>query len=239
MKSKVIEELVVADPVNVSISPLETIQKAIAGGADLEKLERLLTLQERWEAGEAKKAYHRAMTAFKANPPEIEKDKKVAFGNTKYNHASLANVTAKINGALSLHGLSASWIVNQNGAVSVTCKITHEQGHSEETTLTAPIDVSGSKNAIQAIGSTISYLSRYSLLCITGLATQDMDDDGQAVTEKVNEEDVQKINVLLSEVDINIAKFLEYMKIERLEDMTKSDMRKALNAIEAKRTVKK
>jgi len=239
MKTKVIEELVVADPVNVSISPLETIQKAIAGGADLEKLERLLTLQERWEAGEAKKAYHRAMTAFKANPPEIEKDKKVAFGNTKYNHASLANVTAKINGALSLHGLSASWIVNQNGAVSVTCKITHEQGHSEETTLTAPIDVSGSKNAIQAIGSTISYLSRYSLLCITGLATQDMDDDGQAVTEKVNEEDVQKINVLLSEVDINIAKFLEYMKIERLEDMTKSDMRKALNAIEAKRTVKK
>jgi len=239
MKTKLIEELVVADPVNVSISPLETIQKAIAGGADLEKLEKLLTLQERWEASEAKKAYHRAMTAFKANPPEIEKDKTVAFGNTKYNHASLANVTAKINGALSLHGLSASWIVNQNGAVSVTCKITHEQGHSEETTLTAPIDVSGSKNAIQAIGSTISYLSRYSLLCITGLATQDMDDDGQAVTEKVNEEDVQKINVLLSEVDINIAKFLEYMKIERLEDMTKSDMRKALNAIEAKRTVKK
>ena len=131
-------------------SPAEMIKEAISGGANLDQLEKLLTLQERWEANEAKKAYHRAMAAFKANPPEIEKDKKVAFGNTKYNHATLANVTKKINDSLCKHGLSASWIVTQSGAVSVTCRITHEQGHSEETTLSAPADTSGSKNAIQS-----------------------------------------------------------------------------------------
>ena len=166
-----------------SQSPAEMIRQAISGGADLEKLEKLLSLQERWEANEGKKAFHRAMAAFKLDPPNIEKDRKVAYLNVKYNHASLANVTQKINEALSRHGLSASWIVKQNGAVSVTCKITHEQGHSEETTLTAPADATGSKNAIQSIGSTITYLERYTLLALTGLATHEMDDDGKT-TEK-------------------------------------------------------
>ena len=157
----------------VEASPAVLISEAVAKGADLEKLKGLLDLQERWERNEALKAYNAAMSAFKADPPIIEKDKTVSFGNTKYNHATLANVTAKINAALSKHGLSASWQVKQNGTVSVTCKITHIKGHSEETTLSAPADTSGSKNAIQAIGSTISYLERYSLLALTGLATSD------------------------------------------------------------------
>ena len=95
-----------------STSPAELIKAAVSGGADLEKLEKLLTLQERWEAGEAKKAYNMAMAAFKADPPKIDKDKTVAFdtskGKTSYNHATLANVVEKISAALSEHGLSAS-----------------------------------------------------------------------------------------------------------------------------------
>ena len=74
-------------------SPAEMIKLAVSGGADLDKLEKLLTLQERWDKNEAKKAYHKAMAEFKANPPKINKDRKVTYGNTKYNHASLANVT--------------------------------------------------------------------------------------------------------------------------------------------------
>lgn len=174
----------------VAGSPASIICQAITGGADLEKLEKLLELQERWEANEAKKAYNHAMAAFKAHPPDIEKDKKVEFktsvGMMRYNHASLANVTEKINASLSRYGLSASWITAQspNGVISVTCKITHDLGHSETTTLSAGPDGSGSKNSIQAIGSTISYLERYTLLALTGLATHEMDDDGQPpVTE--------------------------------------------------------
>ncbi len=61
----------------VENSPAEMIRMAVAGNADLEKLEKLLSLQERYEANEAKKAYHVAMATFKANPPKIDKDKKV------------------------------------------------------------------------------------------------------------------------------------------------------------------
>jgi hypothetical protein len=212
-------------------TPNDLIQSAITSGADLEKLEKLLTLQERWEANEAKKAYHRAMAEFKANPPDIEKDKKVSFGATKYNHASLANVTQKINAALSTHGLSASWQVKQNGQVSVTCKITHELGHSEETTLTAPADTSGSKNAIQSIGSTIAYLERYSILALCGLATREMDDDGKS-SEVISAEEVNLVLEKLQEKEGNVVKFLKYMGLEKLEDMLKSDLKKALTAIE-------
>jgi hypothetical protein len=62
--------------------------------------------------------------------------------------------------------------------VKVTCKLTHKQGHSEEVTLEAPLDTSGGKNNIQAMGSSVSYLERYTLLAITGLATKEQDDDG-------------------------------------------------------------
>ena len=151
------------------------------GKIDVDKLEALLKVQLQWEANEAKKAYVVAMAAFKENPPEILKDKTVSYGQTNYKHATLYNVTTKINTELSKHGLTASWVTSQeNGSVKVTCKITHTMGHSEECCLSAPPDNTGSKNVIQAIGSTVTYLQRYTLLALTGLATADQDDDGKA-----------------------------------------------------------
>ena len=60
----------------------------------------------------------------------------------------------------------------------MTCVLSHRDGYSEETTLTAGADDSGKKNSIQAIGSTTTYLQRYTLKLALGLATQDRDDDG-------------------------------------------------------------
>jgi len=171
--------------------PTELIRLAIDKGADLERLEKLLNIKRAYDADEARKAYHLAMSEFKANPPSIGKDKKVGYktdrGSVGYSHASLYNVTEKINKELSKYGLSASWTTKQNGAISVTCRITHSKGHSEETTLTAQADTSGSKNAIQAIGSTITYLERYTLLALTGLATFDQDDDGKASEQPIKQ----------------------------------------------------
>jgi len=221
----------------VDNSPAAMIRTAVKGGANLEQLKGLLDLQERFEANEARKAYHKAMAAFKANSPKIDKDKTVAYGNTKYNHASLANVTEKISAELSKHGLSASWSTKQNGQVLVTCKITHELGHSEETTLGAPSDTSGSKNAIQAIGSTITYLERYTLLALTGLATSDMDDDdGNAAgkpVEYIDEKEQGQILDYINELNAKLPKFLEYMKAEKVELILKSDFQKAITALES------
>lgn len=166
------------------ITPMSMLSMAVSQNADIDKLKQLMELQERWEANEARKAFVSAMNAFKANPPEILKTKLVSFGNTRYKHAELGNVNAAIIDGLTQHGLSHRWTIDQqDGKITVSCVITHQQGHSESTSMTAQADTSGQKNAIQAIASTVTYLQRYTLLSATGIATQE-DDDGMGGEKK-------------------------------------------------------
>jgi len=218
--------------------PAVLIEKAISGNADLDKLEKLLELQERWERNEAKKDYVVAMAAFKASPPRIDKDRYVNYGTTEYSYASIANVCEKISKALSRHGLSAAWSTSQaEKTISVTCTITHEFGHSESTTLSAAPDTSGSKNSIQAIGSTISYLERYTILALTGLATHDMDVDGGLPDEyeKISKDQALTIRALIEEVGGKEETVATYYKIESVEDLPAEMFERACKAIERKR----
>lgn len=149
---------------------------------DPARLMQLLEVKERWEATEARKAFTVAMAAFKADPPKIVKNKHVRFqtskGVTEYDHATHSEVTEKVAAGLGAHGLSHRWNVEQSeGRIRVTCIITHSLGHSEQVQMTAGADDSGSKNAIQAISSTVTYLQRYTLLAATGLTSAEMDAD--------------------------------------------------------------
>jgi ABC-type sulfate transport system substrate-binding protein len=171
-------------------TPADLLRIAVETGADLDRLEKLMALQERWEANEARKAYVAAMTAFKAEPLEIIKRKTVEFSGTKYNHAELSDVTQVVCPAMAKHQLSHRWDVTQAGdRITVDCVITHVLGHSEKVTMEAMPDSSGKKNAIQQVASTISYLQRYTLLAATGVATKGMDDDAQGFA-KVNTDEV-------------------------------------------------
>ena len=206
---------------------------------DLDKLQKAMELQERWEANEARKAYMQAMSEFKSEPLRIDKDKSVSFGQgkTSYSHASLANVTGKINSGLSKVGLSAAWKTNQdNGTITVTCTITHRDGHSESTSLTASPDTSGSKNSIQAIGSTITYLERYTLLALTGLATYDADDDGHGAEppELVTTDQATLLNDLIKETNSNLKVFLKVAKAESVDQVLARDYPLLLNQLKTK-----
>lgn len=163
-------------------TPADLIRYAMESGADLDRLERLMDMQEKWERREAEKAFADAMAAFKLNPPTIVKDKHVRFktekGITEYDHATIGNVTGLIIEALAQHGFSHSWKTEQRDElVIVTCTITHRMGHAQSVSLMANPDRSGGKNAIQSIISAQTYLQRHTLLAATGLATHDQDDD--------------------------------------------------------------
>lgn len=166
-------------------TPMQMLQVAVSQGADLERIQKLMDLQERWEAAQAKKAYITAMASFKAEPAHILKRKQVNIpGGAKFAHATLADVCDGVIPNLSKYGLSHSWEPKQldNGWVEITCIMTHESGHSERRTLRAPPDDSGKKNNVQQIASTVTYLERYTLMAVTGLAAKDMDDDARAAT---------------------------------------------------------
>ena len=146
---------------------------------DVTKLESLLAVKERWEANEARKAFVVALGNFKASPPAILKNKHVEFGTTKFDHATLDQVSDTVGKALSVHGLSHRWDIEQEASViKVTCVLTHVLGHSERVPMQASADTSGSKNPIQAIGSTVTYLQRYTLLAAAGVAVKGQDNDG-------------------------------------------------------------
>lgn len=165
-------------------TPGKLVALALERQASPETLSKLLDLQERWEAGEARKKYVMAMTAFKQDAPAVLKktdrvDFSTAKGRTAYNYANLGSIVQEITAVMGKHDLSASWSTAQNGNdVTVTCHITHAAGHRESVTLTGPVDDSGNKNRIQAVGSTVTYLERYTLLAALGLATGE-DDDGR------------------------------------------------------------
>lgn len=169
---------------------IERVNPVVAAGMkileakpDPETLRALLAIQQDWEREESRKAFERDMIALKRDlPTVIRRDKVVDFtsakGRTYYTHTSLAAAVDAVTDPLTRHGFSLSWTpaTDDKGKVHVTCTLTHTEGHSKTTTISAPIDQSGSKGPAQGVASTITLLQRYTLLSLLGIATADQED---------------------------------------------------------------
>lgn len=169
-----------------SATPADLLRIAVEQGADLDKLERLMDLQERWNAAQAKRAYDEAFAAFKAEAVKIIKGRNVTDGPLKgKSYAELHDVVNAVTPALSRHGLSSSWKLTKDDKdwMEVTCYLRHVGGHQESGSMGGPPDAGGAKNAIQARASTKTYLERYTLKAITGLSEQNDDTDASDVTD--------------------------------------------------------
>ncbi len=198
MEAELIEEngaIVAVEKKELLVAPVASLTDrllvAAQGGLSIDMLEKFMDLAERNERREAEKAFHKAFAEFKANPPEIIKDKEVDYkkkdgSRTHYFHATLGNIVRAIIAEMSKYGLSHRWTIQQNGSrIKVGCVISHYLGHSETTWMEAEADLSGGKNAIQAIASTTTYLERYTLQAATGIAVLEEDDDGQGAGDNV------------------------------------------------------
>lgn len=213
----------------VAITPMEMLNSAITRGDSLDKLERLMDLNDRWEKAQAKKAFIEAKAAFKASAPVVTKDKTNNQYNSRY--ASIGSVVNAVNEALSKHGLDADWQFDQSNGIRVTCILTHVAGHSESVSLVGTPDTSGAKNPLQQIKSTLTYLKLATFEAVTGIATKEgnRDDDGNAsgVASFISDEQVEELTALITETKTDIAKFLEIGKVESLSDITTADFGKA------------
>lgn len=162
-------------------SPMGMMLSAMSQGASLEQVEKMMDLQERWAAGEAKKAYDQAFAAFKSEAVRVIRSKDVTDGPLRgKSYAELHDWVNAVTPALSKHGLSSSWKLTKDEKdwIEVTCYVRHVGGHEESVSMGGPPDTGGAKNAIQARASAKSYLERYTLKAITGLSEQNDDTDG-------------------------------------------------------------
>ena len=223
----------------VASTPADLLRIAVSQNADLDKLEKLMELQERWENREAKKLFVKAMTGFRNDCPQIFKTQAVDFKNkagarTNYNYAGLPDTIEKIKGVLKKYELSHTWKTSQDGnLITVSCCVCHIAGHEECTSLTAQPDTTGNKNAVQAIASTVTYLERYTLFAILGLASAE-DTDGGSPVETITSEQACDLKAVLEETN-SVKSFLTAYEIENVDDLPAGRYSKAMKSAEAKR----
>lgn len=215
-------------------TPSDLLRLAIDKGADLDRLERLMDLQAKYEAGQARKAFTAAMTDLKSRNLTVRKDKSVAFSGTAYTHSSLAEVVETVVRHMADAGLSHRWTVAQEGkSITVACVITHELGHSEQVVMTAAPDDSGKKNAIQQVASTITYLQRYTLMAACGLASRDMpDDDGRGSETERNQGHGNKVTTWIGKM-ADAATLAELTKVRDESAVDYGDIKNVPQAIRA------
>lgn len=161
---------------NNNPTPAVLLQQAIVNKLDINHLERLMKLQEDWEKRQAEKAFKAAFAKFQSEKPELKKADVANFetskGNVQYHYNAISNIQKVVDPVLGKHGLSYRWEQEQNDKkIKITCIVSHLDGHSERTWIEAEADNTGVKNSIQAIGSTITYLKRYTLEGALGLAS--------------------------------------------------------------------
>lgn len=148
---------------------------AINPDVDVEKLERLIGMQERVMANEAKAAFTAAFVRLQGSLPEVHKRGRSHQGN----YALFEDIQRAIRPVLDDHGFTLNYLTSfEDATIKVTAVLSHEDGHSQETSFVTRPDDSGKKNSIQAQGSAQSYGMRYSTLALLGITVTGMDDDG-------------------------------------------------------------
>jgi hypothetical protein len=204
---------------NVEQNQLQTIDEnpqglialAIEKGVDIDKLERLFNLKEKYDAAQANKSFLNAMAKFQKDCPEIIKNKQVGYTNkngtfTGYKFAELGQIDATIKNILADNGLSKRWENGEDGDfLTCTCIVSHIDGHTERTFMKSLKDSSGGKNEIQSIASSISYMQRYTLIGALGITTANEDNDGDstpvapnntAATQQPTNSDLPWLNIV-------------------------------------------
>jgi len=155
---------------------------------DIDKMERLILMQERVQSREAQTAYYADLAKMQPNLPIIDERGgiKGRDGQVQSTYALWEDVNEAIRPTLAEHGFSLSFRVSRaEGEIVVTGILAHHFGHREETTLALPTDTSGSKNAVQAVGSSTSYGKRYTAFALLNLTTTGEDDDGNKAGAKI------------------------------------------------------
>lgn len=223
---------------SVPLTPMEMVGRALEMGVPADILKQMMDLRDREDSKMARKAFDSAISKAKAKMSPVVKN---ATGHNSKRYADFSAIARMVDPILSEYGLSYRFRTTQVDKITVTCVLSHEDGHSEETTLSAPSDTTGNKNAIQAIGSTITYLSRYSLMASLGLSASE-DDDGRSAGKSeeqlrtISPDQLKTILALLDETESDVEKFCQLGNLGAVSDMLASQYESAVQLLNQKKT---
>ena len=230
-----------AVPVDPMVSMIERM--ATDPAADIDKLDRLLQMKERMEAGADRKAFFAAMADCQAEMPAI-----VARSNndqTRSKYAKLSAIYAEAKPVISSHGFSFStWPAESKtpGHLAVKWVVRHRDGHSEEGIAEIPLDDKGikgstNKTGTHAFGSSNSYARRYVFCMVFDIAIATEDDDGnrgggRPVTLITSEQYIE-IRDLAEQAGVTFAQICTGAGISDLHELPVSKFQTVINKLNA------
>jgi hypothetical protein len=107
-----------------------------------------------------------------------------------------------------------------------------------EDKVTVPGEAHANDHGDKAPGKATSYATKYAMLKLFSIETGEDDEARVEPYEsivKITESEAADLNALIEEVKADKAKFLEYMHLEKVEDMPAKAYKIAVKALEAKR----
>ena len=211
------KDVVEVQPMDLTVydGPQKYSLQLLEHGVDVDRIEKMLELQERFEANEARKAFFDAMSKAQADMPTVKEDTFNKQTNSWY--PSYKALAAACKPVYTSYGLSMVFYEGdcpKDDQIRIYCDITHSLGHTETKYTDMPLDAVGikgsvNKTPIQAKGSSFSYGRSYLMRLIWNLPTSEHDDDGQAPdNEFINPDQVKILTDLANETKADVEGFL-------------------------------
>lgn len=157
--------------------PIMDMAQRASQNNDVATLKALLEIRDQEKANAAKQAFNSAFAKAQAEFPIIPRRGR---GHNNIQYARLEDIMQAVKPILAKYGMGLRHRTETKDGVTVTAVLSHIDGHFEEDVFEAGADASGSKNAVQAIKSTITYARRATAENILGLASHNEDDDAFA-----------------------------------------------------------
>ncbi|HEX5323847.1 MAG TPA: ERF family protein [Capsulimonadaceae bacterium] len=224
-----VEGLLAEPPLDSPCTVFGLIERvALDPRADVEKLERIMGMYDRLKAKEAELAFNAAkgrilrklarikIVKNRSALCEIEKGK--PSKRTCFKYAPLEEIDKHLRPLLVEEemDLSYSGEPREDGTILIRGRLKHlPTGHFEDSFMPAPLDTTGGKSEVQAVGSTNSFLRRYVACNIFNIVVAGDDDDGAGGT--IDEVQTKTILNLMEKAKAG-PKFLKYMKAQSIED---------------------
>jgi len=218
---------------------LDIISRAASDpNVDVEKLERLTALYERHLEREARAAYRAALAQMQPELPEIKEAGEIQdkAGEVQSTYALWEDTQAAIKPVLAKHGFALTFRIEkvEAGMIVVVGRLSHRLGHVEESpSPSLPADTSGSKNAVQAWGSSTSYGMRYAAKALLNLTSRGEDDDGVAGgTKLINEGQREALTLLAQRARVEMVRFCARLGVPSLDQLPYRRYREAEKALQ-------
>jgi hypothetical protein len=216
---------------------------------NIDVFERLLAARRAEEDRAAERAFNAAMSEAKGELSPVIKTHAVDFTSTrtntrtKYSYEQFADVARVVDPVFARHGLSYRFSVSQSAdQVKVSCIVSHADGYSERTNLEGKVDPgSTGMSTVQALGSALTYLQRYSLRAAIGLAAA-VDDDGRGAggaSPRITVDQASDLQRLIDDSGRSQATLLRLVGVDEVAEMTVDQFNRAVEVLQLAKAEKR